>query len=83
MSCNPGGARGVEGCPAPRGLEVENMAKIVLDTDEQDARMRRVYKQVWDLAEKEGFSAKDMLWLCFLLEYDVWDQYTGYLGGQK
>ena len=43
----------------------------VIDDQELDARMNRVFFKTLEICENEKFTAKDLLWLCFLLENEV------------
>ena len=48
----------------------------VIDDKELNERMNRVFNKVLDVCIEEKFTAKDLLWLAFLLEQEVQDLYV-------
>lgn len=54
------------------------MTLHIVDDKELNARMKRVFNQVFDILEKEKFTAKDALWLLKTIEWEIervyWEQ---------
>ncbi len=43
----------------------------ITDDKALNERMTRIYNSIYDVLEKEKATAKDILWVAFLLEQDV------------
>ncbi len=52
------------------------MNKIHITDDKTlNERMNRVFNKIFDICIEEKFTAKDLLWLSFLLDQEVQDLY--------
>lgn len=49
---------------------MENKIHIT-DDKALNERFQRIYTNVWDVLDKEKVTAKDVLWLCFILKEDI------------
>jgi len=59
------------------------MSYIVVDTDENDKRMSRIMQKIMDVLYEEKCSLKDALWVVFLLNKEIDNDYFEMLEEKK